>query len=223
MGPHRIKTLTPKQEKFCREIVSGKNQSDAYRAAYNTTKMSNESVWTLSSRLMTDVKVKARIQEFMAPVVAKVQLSRAEWLSGLERIARGVIHADVRKLFDPVGNVVEVKEIGDHEEVLIESVEVDENFVKVGDKAEHVGYTKKIKLASRVKGVSALIEIGKVMGWVESDNKPAESSGLVVIIERQGGGGSSAPPTIDVTPRAAIQPTGVSQRDPMPDVVLERV
>lgn len=40
-GTKKIKKLTPKQEKFVEGIVSGKNPSEAYRQAYNTSANNN--------------------------------------------------------------------------------------------------------------------------------------------------------------------------------------
>ena len=36
--------MTPKQHQFAREVVLGKSQADAYRSAYNTLKMNDNSI-----------------------------------------------------------------------------------------------------------------------------------------------------------------------------------
>ena len=42
--------MTPKQHQFAREIVLGKSQADAYRAAYDTLRMNDNSIrWEASS------------------------------------------------------------------------------------------------------------------------------------------------------------------------------
>ncbi len=41
VGTKKIKKLTPKQQKFVDNIVSGKNPSEAYRQAYNTSANNN--------------------------------------------------------------------------------------------------------------------------------------------------------------------------------------
>lgn len=68
--------LTPKKEKFAQEHASGKNQSDAYRAAYKVregtkAKTVNES----ASRLMADPKVVARVAELRKPIAEKAQIT----------------------------------------------------------------------------------------------------------------------------------------------------
>lgn len=55
--------LTDKMEAFCQAVTSGSNLSDAYRASYVTDNMDPASVHSLSCRLMSDVKVRARIEQ----------------------------------------------------------------------------------------------------------------------------------------------------------------
>ena len=55
--------LTDKQEKFCRVLVSGTSQADAYRAAYNAEKMKPETVQRKACELMKDGKVSARVYQ----------------------------------------------------------------------------------------------------------------------------------------------------------------
>lgn len=49
--------LTPQQQDFVRELLSGKTASDAYRAAYNAENMSNKAIWVEASRLRNDPNV----------------------------------------------------------------------------------------------------------------------------------------------------------------------
>lgn len=54
--------LTDKMESFCQAVTSGSNLSDAYRASYVADQMDPTSVHSLACRLMSDVKVRARIE-----------------------------------------------------------------------------------------------------------------------------------------------------------------
>lgn len=76
--------LTAKQEEFAKRIAEGMNQSDAYRSAYNTSRMTDKSVWEKASELAKDVKVTARVRELrdMAakPTIMTAQ-RRKEWLT----------------------------------------------------------------------------------------------------------------------------------------------
>ena len=48
-GP-QIDKLIPKQHQFARAIVLGKSQADAYRAAYNTLRVNDNSIRREASR-----------------------------------------------------------------------------------------------------------------------------------------------------------------------------
>jgi len=78
------KALTYKQEKFCQSIVGGMTQSDAYRQAYSTENKAVKTVHETASRLMTDSKVVARLEELRAPAVKKAQRSYEQWLRQVE-------------------------------------------------------------------------------------------------------------------------------------------
>lgn len=70
--------LTAKQEAFALAVVSGMNQSDAYRSAYNAENMKPETVQKRASELMGDGEVAGRVAELRAPVIAKVQYGLQE-------------------------------------------------------------------------------------------------------------------------------------------------
>lgn len=55
--------LTAKQEAFCRAVIRGETQADAYREAYNAEGMSNHTIHTEASILMTNPKVAKRVKE----------------------------------------------------------------------------------------------------------------------------------------------------------------
>ena len=65
--------LTSKQEKFAQGVASGITQADAYRAAYNASNMKVDSVHCKASVLMTDVKIRSRVEELRKPVILKMQ------------------------------------------------------------------------------------------------------------------------------------------------------
>ena len=65
--------LTAKQEAFAQAIVSGSNQSDAYRAAYKPQKMSQPVIANKASALMARGDIQVRVAALRAPVIAKVQ------------------------------------------------------------------------------------------------------------------------------------------------------
>ncbi len=56
-------TLTPKQEAFAQAYLETSNASEAYRRAYNTTNMKDNSIWECACRLLKDRKVTSRLAE----------------------------------------------------------------------------------------------------------------------------------------------------------------
>ena len=78
--------LTPKQEAFCQNIVKGMSQADAYRSAYNASKMTDKSIIEKASDLASNVKIKERVKELRDKVARKSIMSaqeRLEWLTRL--------------------------------------------------------------------------------------------------------------------------------------------
>jgi phage terminase small subunit len=63
--------LTPKQEKFCIEYVKHGNKTEAYRSAYNTSNMKNETIHVKACELFTVGKVKVRIEELQSTLEKK--------------------------------------------------------------------------------------------------------------------------------------------------------
>ena len=79
--------MTPKQHQFAREVVLGKSQADAYRSAYNTLKMNDNSIRREASRLTDNPNVATTVVELQqkadAAVVQERIASREEVLQTL--------------------------------------------------------------------------------------------------------------------------------------------
>lgn len=76
--------LTPKQEQFVKNIIEGMSQADAYRNSYDVSRMSDKTVHEKASRLMSDGKVRARLQELrdqLANSSIMTAKERLEWLT----------------------------------------------------------------------------------------------------------------------------------------------
>ena len=54
--------LTPKQQHFCRAIVSGCTMSDAYREAYSTSRMKPATIHREATRLVSNPMITTRIE-----------------------------------------------------------------------------------------------------------------------------------------------------------------
>lgn len=64
--------LTSKQEKFCQGIVSGLNQSDAYRAAYSCDGMGDPTINNNAYVLMQNNDIVMRIEHLRRPIAERV-------------------------------------------------------------------------------------------------------------------------------------------------------
>jgi phage terminase small subunit len=120
--------------------------------------MSDATVNVEASRLMDHPRIALRIKELTAPVVAKIQMTRAEWFSLIEKSVR----YDVRKMFNQFGNPKEIVELDDPEAMAIADYEFFEVFRGKGDNRTVVGVTKKFKFIDRLKALEIL---GKAKGF----------------------------------------------------------
>ena len=74
--------------------------SDAYRRAYKPQRAKAKTIHEKASRIMARGKVRARVAELMAPVIAQAQMTRMEWLERITQCCR----FDPRKIFDARGS-----------------------------------------------------------------------------------------------------------------------
>ena len=78
--------LTSQQEHFCRCIIEGMTQSDAYRTAYSTENYSNKQIWQKASSLMALEEVRERVKALRGELASEKIMSaqkRLEWLTSL--------------------------------------------------------------------------------------------------------------------------------------------
>lgn len=93
-----MQKLTPKQEKFCQCIADGMNQSDAYRASYNSSKMSDRILWVRACEVASNSKVSARITELKASLAKKQLWTREMSVKILSSIALKSASGDNNKI-----------------------------------------------------------------------------------------------------------------------------
>ena len=78
-------TLTPQQEHFCRALVETGLQSEAYRQAYNVREdTKRSSIWSSASGLMTQPKIRTRVEELQAELGRNTLASAETVLQELE-------------------------------------------------------------------------------------------------------------------------------------------
>lgn len=81
-------SLTPKQEAFCLAYLETGNASEAYRRAYNASKMKPNSINVNASKLLADAKVALRLKELNESAVSSAVMTRKEALERLSTFAR---------------------------------------------------------------------------------------------------------------------------------------
>lgn len=84
MGTIREMNLTDKQEKFCQKVVELGNNSEAYREAYDTSRMKDASVHRKAKELMDNVKVAARLEELREELRARHRITVDDLVRELE-------------------------------------------------------------------------------------------------------------------------------------------
>ena len=96
--------LTIKQEKFCNKYIECGNASEAYRFAYDCSKMKDATVNRASIALLEDYKITTRVQELQEELKKKSDISKESILRDLS----AVMNADIM-------DYVELKEYLDEE------------------------------------------------------------------------------------------------------------
>lgn len=101
--------LTNKQEKFVQELLKGKSQREAYKAAYNTENMKPATIDSKACLLFKKDKIRARYDELNAQVIAKdvddAESMRAFIIEKYKQIASGELCEETVE-YDAQGNVL---------------------------------------------------------------------------------------------------------------------
>lgn len=86
--------MTPKQDRFCSEIASGKSQADAYRTAFDAENMKDATVYKRASELMANGEITGRVEELRKPVVERAQLTLEKHLADLQGLRNMAVKKD---------------------------------------------------------------------------------------------------------------------------------
>ena len=111
--------LTIKQEKFCNKYLECGNASEAYRYAYDCSKMSDNSVWCNASQLLADTKVAQRLEYL------KNHLAEAAGITALQIIRehQKIAFPDATRIRNGWMSLKEFESLTDDEKACIRSVE----------------------------------------------------------------------------------------------------
>jgi phage terminase small subunit len=157
MTDDTLSKLDAREETFCMHILAGKSQTAAYKLAYQPKRAKPKTIHEKASRLMAQGKVRARLAELWAPVIAQAQMSRTEWLERLTKCCR----FDLRKMFDAQGRPKKITELDESEAAAIAALEVSEKL-QGQDQTQKLKRTYKLKFMDRL---NALALMGKACHW----------------------------------------------------------
>ena len=85
--------MTPKQQRFVRAVVLGKSQADAYRSAYDTTRMNDNSIRREASRLMDNPNVATTVAELQKKADTAVVEDRIATRQEVLQTLTGYMHS----------------------------------------------------------------------------------------------------------------------------------
>ena len=88
--------LTIKQEKFCNKYLECGNASEAYRFAYDCSRMTDNVISVKASQLLSNGKVTVRVKQLQAQLAEKELITKEE----LIRLNVSIINADVLDFVD---------------------------------------------------------------------------------------------------------------------------
>jgi phage terminase small subunit len=163
------KPLTPKQEKFCRGIVAGLNQSDAYRKAYNTKNMKDKSIHANAHILMLHTEIAQRIKNLSVPILKQLTMSRVEWL----RINEQMMRHDLRRTLGAEGTIKPIQDWEDNEVMALAGIERRVIYLGKGKDRKEVGSITKFKMIDRTKPSEI---IGKAQGFYRDEEDDSTTS-----------------------------------------------
>lgn len=140
-----MSNLTPQQEKFAQLVASGSTYADAYRGAYNASKMAVNTIYVKSSELMSDGKITVRVKELKDKTIKRNEVTLDEVLKEMAEWLK----FNVKTIFNENGTMKLLHEMTDQEASCIASYEVVELFGGSGETRAQIGELKKVKLIDK--------------------------------------------------------------------------
>jgi len=143
--------LTDKQEKFAQYVAEGQTYSDAYKNAYNASKMAINTIYVRSSELMSDSKITVRVAELKKDAVKRSEIT-------LDNV---LIEMKNWLFFDPISLIDEetecvkkLKDMSKESRMSISEITVSEIWGNVEgpdgkNHREQIGELKKIKFIDK--------------------------------------------------------------------------
>lgn len=104
--------LTPKQERFIQNIVSGMSQRQAYKEAYNAENMTDESIDVEACRLFNNPNVSLRYKELLEEIKDAAIMTATERMIWLSEVVNGeikdTVYYNVNGVNTPIEKVADI-------------------------------------------------------------------------------------------------------------------
>ena len=91
--------LTPKQEKFVQNLVSGMSQREAYKNSYNASKMKDSTIDKRASELFNKGEIKGRYNEIIEKASDETIMTAKERMIWLTKVIKGDIKNNNNEAF----------------------------------------------------------------------------------------------------------------------------
>lgn len=165
--------LTKKQEKFIEELIKGKSQREAYKAAYNTAKMKDETIDKRASELFKNGEVTGRYNELMRMAVEKTEWEATEVRKEIIIQLMSILQADIKDYYKFThakrgASKARLKDLTDLNTKPIQTITTD----RMGN--NHVRLYDKITAVKELKEIFGLVETQQDDGETITINVPAE-------------------------------------------------
>lgn len=178
-------TLTPPQERFCREYLKDLNATRAYQRAYPNATW--ETAHVNGPNMIAKARVSERIAELQKERERRTQVSADRVVLELARLA----FVDVRNLFDVDGNLKPAHLLDDATAAAVAGIDVEEVYKAVRSNeeldpqpqggamkrtrgAELIGRVKKVRLLDKTKALHLLMRhLGMLADRVTGQNAGA--------------------------------------------------
>ena len=162
--------LTGKQQRFVEEYLVDLNATQAAKRAGYSEKTAEQ----VGYQLLHKTLVQRAIQEARAKQQERTQITADAVLKEYAKIA----FFDPRKLFHDNGQPKDIAVLDDDTAGALAGLDVTEEYEGNGQDREFVGYTKKYKIADKLRALEAL---AKHLGLFERSNEDDSNEGCGVV------------------------------------------
>lgn len=168
--------LNDRQERFCQEYMLDFNGTQAaIRAGYSV-----DSAQEIASQNLSKLIIQTRLSELKKEAAEQFGVTKQQLINELKRIA----FFDIRKIYEDDNSLKNVKDFDDDSAGAVAGIDVDEIFEGTGRERTMIGYTKKVKLHSKI---AAIERVSKMLGYDAPTKTEANITGLTVNYNPQPG------------------------------------